>query len=102
MQSEVNAEMLGLARDLSEAQKRISIHQMAHAHLLCLLLNVIDRSAQQKIKQILQAQVSSGELHGIAAESFQHALDLVSLVTDPAAPPDPKSLLRLIQGGKEP
>lgn len=101
MQNEINEEMFRLARELFETQKEFSIRQMAHTQILCALLNVIDHNSLQRLKQILDIQASSGEFQGLAAESCRLAVQIASLATEDDAPPDPRKILRLIQGGKE-
>ncbi len=96
----MNNEVAQIARDLIETQKELAIHQLAHTQILCALLNVIDHNALQRLKKILEFQSSSGELQGRAAESCRLAVEIVSLATKEDWPPDLKTVLRLIQGGK--
>ncbi len=101
MQNEMNEEMVQLARELFETQKESSIHQLAHTQILCALLNVIDHNALQRLKKIIEIQASSGVLQGRAAEACRLAGEIFSLATEGDAPPDPRKIFRLIQGGKE-
>jgi hypothetical protein len=101
MQNEIDKEMVLLARELVDTQKEFSIRQMAHAQILCALLNVIDHNSLQRLKKILEIQASSGEFQGLAAESCRLAVQIVSSATEDDVPPDPRKILRLIQGGKE-
>lgn len=100
MHNPVIEEIVKLSRELVEAQREFSTHQLAHTQILCVLLNVIDRDALLRLKKIVEAQSSSGELQGRAAEACRLAAEIVSLATESDTPPDPIRLFRLIQGGK--
>jgi hypothetical protein len=95
-------EILRLERDLLLVQKELAIQQLAQIQIHAAVLRSLEPSAVQRIKTILAAQAAdcAGQ-QSLSAQAISLAVELVALATDREAQPDPKAVLRLIQGGKK-